>query len=271
MYAGALGDNAVERYALFLTSLALSADPGERRTALQRAREHGLDVPRVAIVTAERTIERALDTLPSSVKGPLPDLAKTSLEPAEEAEMLLVRSIEWTVVEVETYDTALEQANVILRYLLGTHLPPLFFGSLVYSCCTARGKVNVARLLLDMLPPELATISTPGERAAEYLGYRQFFIAWETLEHVVECQTLEAPQMSRDRRGAWLRDYGVRIPLSFSYYSRCSWRWVQGLVSTAHEQILKLLTTDWLVPDAEISASTSHMHGDFFLCLVLTM
>jgi nuclear pore complex protein Nup107 len=123
MYAGALGDNAVERYALFLTSLALSADPTERRTALQRAREHGLDVPRVAIVTAERTIERSLDNLPSSVKGPLPDLAKAAaLEPAEEAEILLVRSIEWTVVEEDTYDTALEQANVILRYLLCAYL-----------------------------------------------------------------------------------------------------------------------------------------------------
>ena len=94
MYAGVLGDNAVERYALFLTSLALSADQVERRMALQRAREHGLDVPRVAIVTAERTIERALDNLPSSVKGPLPDLSKTALEHAEEAEMLLVRSTE---------------------------------------------------------------------------------------------------------------------------------------------------------------------------------
>ena len=122
MYAGALGDNAVERYALFLTSLALSADPTERRTALQRAREHGLDVPRVAIVTAERTIERSLDNLPSSVKGPLPDLAKAALDPAEEAEILLVRSIEWTVVEEDTYDTALEQANVILRHLLCAHL-----------------------------------------------------------------------------------------------------------------------------------------------------
>lgn len=135
MYAGALGDNAVERYALFLTSLALSADPTERRTALQRAREHGLDVPRVAIVTAERTIERSLDNLPSSVKGPLPDLAKAALDPAEEAEILLVRSIEWTVVEEDTYDTALEQANVILRYLLCVYLlscPPslaVFYGA----------------------------------------------------------------------------------------------------------------------------------------------
>jgi len=61
MYAGALGDNAVERYAMFLTSLDLSADIKERKLALTRAREHGLDVERVSIVTAERTIERAFD------------------------------------------------------------------------------------------------------------------------------------------------------------------------------------------------------------------
>ncbi len=59
MYAGALGDNAVERYALFLTSLELSGDANERRLALTRAKDHGLDVERVAVVTAERTIEKA--------------------------------------------------------------------------------------------------------------------------------------------------------------------------------------------------------------------
>ena len=59
MYAGALGDNAVERYAMFLTSLELSADITERRLALTRAKEHGLDMERVAIVTAERTMEKA--------------------------------------------------------------------------------------------------------------------------------------------------------------------------------------------------------------------
>lgn len=59
MYAGALGDNAVERYAMFLTSLELSADIAERRLALTRARDHGLDIERVAVVTAERTIEKA--------------------------------------------------------------------------------------------------------------------------------------------------------------------------------------------------------------------
>ena len=59
MYAGALGDNAVERYAMFLTSLELSGDAKERQHALVRARDHGLDVERVAVVTAERTIEKA--------------------------------------------------------------------------------------------------------------------------------------------------------------------------------------------------------------------
>lgn len=58
MYAGALGDNAVDRYAMFLTSLELSADANERRDALVRARDHGLDMHRVATATAERTIEK---------------------------------------------------------------------------------------------------------------------------------------------------------------------------------------------------------------------
>jgi nuclear pore complex protein Nup107 len=85
---------------------------------------------------------------------------------------------------------------------------------LIFVCVVlARGRVNVARLLLDMLPPELAAISTPEERAAEYLDYRQFFIAWETLERVTECQALEAPQVSRNTHAAWLKDYGVRALL----------------------------------------------------------
>jgi nuclear pore complex protein Nup107 len=61
LYAGALGDNAIERYALFLVSLELGADPVERRLALTRARDHGLDMDRVAVVSAERTIERAFE------------------------------------------------------------------------------------------------------------------------------------------------------------------------------------------------------------------
>ncbi len=111
-----------------------------------------------------------------------------------------------------------------------------------------------------MLPPELAAISTPEERAAEYLDYRQFFIAWETLERVTECQALEAPQMSRDTRAAWLKDYGVRalhFPFPAVMTGVSHMMETQGLVSSAREQILKLLIVDWLVPESDIPASTS--------------
>lgn len=59
MYAGALGDNAVERYALFLTSLGISGDKDDRRLALIRAKDHGLDIKKVAMMTAERTVDSA--------------------------------------------------------------------------------------------------------------------------------------------------------------------------------------------------------------------
>lgn len=54
-----MGENAVERYALFLTSLDLSVDLDERRSALQRAEKHELNMVRVAQVTAEKTLEKA--------------------------------------------------------------------------------------------------------------------------------------------------------------------------------------------------------------------
>ncbi|KAJ6620333.1 107-domain-containing protein [Mycena sp. CBHHK59/15] len=212
MYAGALGDNAVERYALFLVSLHLSADIDERRLALTRAREHGLDMDRVAIATAERTIEKAFDVLPP-LKGRLPSIITMQAPPSDE-EMFLLRSIEWTIFTEATYETALEQANVILRYFLGS------------------GRVQVAQKLLVILPLELASISEPEERATEYLHYRQFFIIWDTLERVIECQALETPQMNRNTRAAWLEDY-------------------RALVDQAHDQITKLLTSEWLVSDVD--------------------
>ena len=80
----------------------------------------------MSLVMAERPIERVLASL-SSVKGHIPNLAKEVQESAEEAEMRLVRSIEWTVVESKTYDTALEQKNVILKYVLGARISPSSF------------------------------------------------------------------------------------------------------------------------------------------------
>ncbi|KAG2002400.1 nuclear pore complex protein [Coprinopsis cinerea AmutBmut pab1-1] len=212
MYAGALGDNAVERYALFLVSLALTADIGERRLALTRARDHGLDMDRVAIVTAERTIERAFELLPEP-RGKLPSII--ALQPtATDPELFLLRSIEWTTFSDTTYPVALEQTNVILRYLLGM------------------GRVQVAQSLLDLLPAELADISEPEDRATEYLHYRQFFVIWESVGRVVECQSRDLPGMSKDAKGVWVNEY-------------------RNLIDTVYDQIVQLLTTEWLVVETE--------------------
>lgn len=61
LYASALGENAVERYALFLTSLDLGTDAAERRAALLRAEKHDLDMVRVAQVTAEKSLDKAFE------------------------------------------------------------------------------------------------------------------------------------------------------------------------------------------------------------------
>ncbi|KAJ7582625.1 nuclear pore protein 84/107 [Mycena floridula] len=212
MYAGALGDNAVERYALFLVTLELSLDSSERRDALTKAREHGLDMERVAVATAELSIEKAFELLPA-VKGPLPSIIAMQPPPSD-AELFLLRSIEWTIFLDSTYLTALEQANVILRYFL------------------ASGRVQLAQKLLVLLPVELASFTEPPEHASEYVQYRSFFAIWETLDRIVECQALEASQMNRDAKQSWLQDY-------------------KRLINRAWDQIVKLLKSEWLVTDVE--------------------
>jgi len=53
------------------------------------------------------------------LKGPLPSIIALQPPPSD-VEKLLLRSIEWTTFLEETYNTGLEQANVILRYFLGS-------------------------------------------------------------------------------------------------------------------------------------------------------
>ncbi|KAI0073069.1 hypothetical protein K474DRAFT_1711028 [Panus rudis PR-1116 ss-1] len=214
MYAGALGDNAIERYAMFLTSLELSADISERKLALTRARGHGLDMERVAIATAERTIEKAFSILPPP-KGALPDVLGPQAGPSD-GELLLLRSIEWNTFMESTYNVALEQANVILRFFL------------------CHGRIHVAKSLLDSLPKELNTLREPEDQADEFLQYRQFFVVWDALQRVVECQSLEVPHMAKDTKAAWLQDYKV-------------------LIEQARDQVTKLLTTEWLLSEEERS------------------
>ncbi|KAL1757022.1 nuclear pore protein 84/107 [Schizophyllum commune] len=213
LYASVLGDNAVERYAMFLVSLELSSDRNERRAALHRAQEHGLDIARVAIATAEQTIGRALELLPS-LRGPLPPLNARQPPPSDE-ELLLARSIEWTTFMDATFPSALEHANLILRRFL------------------AGGRITLARSLMEQLPVELANIRTPEERATEYMHYMRFLKLWDLLERCAAAAALETPDMGRDARKAWLTDY-------------------KALLDQAWEEVVHLLTVmEWLVVDVE--------------------
>ncbi|KAK7682153.1 hypothetical protein QCA50_014740 [Cerrena zonata] len=213
MYAGALGDNAVERYAMFLTSLGISGEKDDRRLALIRAKDHGLDMKKVALVTAERTVEKALATLLPPPEGLLPDFSEHQ-PPATDEETFLLRSIEWTTLLESTYDMALEQANVILRYFLG------------------RGRLLLAKKFLDGLPKDLNSLREPEAPATEFLHYRQLFMVWEVLDRVVECQGLEKPHMAVQTKADWLQDYKL-------------------LTQQAREQVTRLLTTEWLLSEDE--------------------
>ena len=214
MYASALGENAVERYALFLSGLGLGSDGRdlhldasglsptttnggletttstgtsgfggvgyeERKEALNRAGKRGLDVSRVARVTAERSLERAFEVLPRMKIAPLPNVVlpgcwgkekekekreatnrkgkkpatnaandeddtmevevggtKTSADEISDMEWFLIRSIEWTTFQEETFVDALEHANTVFRYFFGMFIFPFSFSLfIIIPCC----------------------------------------------------------------------------------------------------------------------------------------
>ena len=113
----------------------------------------------------------------------------------------------------ETYNNALEQANLIIRYFLAT------------------GNAYVAKGTLDVLPEELASISEPEDIATEYMHYRQFFYVWELFERIVDVNEVNtALELTKDFKVAWLEEY-------------------KGLVDEAYEKTMKLFTTEWLVSD----------------------
>lgn len=78
------------------------------------------------------------------------------------------------------------------------------------DCDSAAGRIQLAQSLLELLPSELTSIPEPEENATEYLHYRQFFVIWDTLASVVECQSQNVPGLDRERKAAWLNRYRVR-------------------------------------------------------------
>jgi nuclear pore complex protein Nup107 len=148
------------------------------------------------------------------LKGPLPSVITLPQQEGEN-ELFLLRSIEWTIFLDTTYDTALEQANIILRYFLGTYTSSISNKTKVNNSNTASGRVRLAQRLLEMVPSDLASISEPEDRATEYLHYRQFFVIWEILEDVVECQAVGGAGggfgMGKEEYGNWVNRYRVFV------------------------------------------------------------
>lgn len=113
----------------------------------------------------------------------------------------------------ETYDNALEQANLIIRYFLGA------------------GNISVARGLFVALPERLASIDKPEDIATEYMHYRQLFYVWDLFERIVEVAGIRITnELTKDAKVSWLNEY-------------------KALVDESYEKTVKLLTTEWLVSD----------------------
>jgi len=58
-------------------------------------------------------------------------------------------------------------------------------------------------------------------------------VIWDTLASVVECQSQNVPGLDRERKVVWLKKY-------------------RGLIDEAYDQVVKLLTTEWLVSDVDV-------------------
>ncbi|KAG1743877.1 hypothetical protein EDB19DRAFT_2023997 [Suillus lakei] len=79
------------------------------------------------------------------------------------------------------------------------------------------------------------------------LDHRHFAVL-PSLDRVVECQSLEVSIMNRDTKPAWLSDY-------------------KGLIDQAYEAVVKLLTSDWMMPDETGDRRSQHtpeykLYGD---------
>lgn len=113
----------------------------------------------------------------------------------------------------ETYDNALEQTNLIIRYFLGS------------------GKIWVAKTIPDSLPEELASIDKLEDISTEYIHYRQLIHVWDIFDRIAEVVDVEvADEWTKGAKITWLNEY-------------------EALLDEVFEKVTKLLTTEWLVSD----------------------
>ncbi|KAF8324711.1 nuclear pore protein 84/107 [Cantharellus anzutake] len=160
LYVGALGDNAIQRYALYLSNLPIELTKHDRYLALNRAKDHGLDIEAVAFSTAGLVAQQALENLPANTNV-LPPVQDSSIH-INPIELTLCRSIEWLTFHQSNFEHALRQTNAILRYLLGS------------------GRLSVARDLLISLPSHVTSHAVSFDiEGVELVHFRRFFEVWD--------------------------------------------------------------------------------------------
>ncbi|KZS95164.1 hypothetical protein SISNIDRAFT_484035 [Sistotremastrum niveocremeum HHB9708] len=185
-YAAALGDNSIERYALFLSSLPLDTTVEARFDSLNLAGRYDLPVDLVAKRTAELSVTEALKELPHPLEVvEIDEEADLSL-----VERFLMRSTEWTISSTVTYPHALLQSNTCIRYFLGV------------------GKPQAAEAILNFLPQDVGSQTSTEEQKAEHIAYRYFIAAWVAYRSV---QQVAHSSEARDPDQRYLKDYSAKI------------------------------------------------------------
>ncbi|KDQ10751.1 hypothetical protein BOTBODRAFT_115291 [Botryobasidium botryosum FD-172 SS1] len=214
LYIGALGSNALDRYAEFLADLDMNTSKRDCAVALNRAKDHGLDVIAVAEKTGALVCRRELRTLPPHTM-PLPSPASFDIRITEK-ENVLIRSVEWLTVHQETYEQALTQANALLRYLLG------------------HGRILAARQLLASLPRELVQKAHLMKiEGREHVHFQKFFTVWDAFTDVGEVKAQEpVDRVKKMEILEWKKAYAAAL-------------------ENVREVTLSLLKEDWMRPDEQ--------------------
>jgi nuclear pore complex protein Nup107 len=157
-YAACLREgNGEESYARFLRSMPPTASLADKRTALLRARDYGLDVATIATYTVRMILHAAFDAAPSLAPGQ-PDITdgRVGLSADDEA---LIRALEWLTIVPETLPEALARANEVARYFLAT------------------GQAHAAGALLHSLPEEVGVGAADDE--TEFADYGRLFAVFD--------------------------------------------------------------------------------------------
>ncbi|KAH9457702.1 hypothetical protein MJO29_004858 [Puccinia striiformis f. sp. tritici] len=135
-------ESGVETYAKYLISLGPSADLPTRRVALLRALEHGLDLSRVACTAVKLTLQEITRTSVESNREH--GLNKFSHQLTDK-QRVLIRSLEWLIIDPVTYPEALIQANSLIRYFL------------------TAGHPNAAREVVGSIPADVLSVIAQGK------------------------------------------------------------------------------------------------------------